>query len=63
MKLRGVPYLGHAESEGAATVRVLHQGVDHVLGGNALRIHGDPAPGSTVAILRVNQELRMVVLQ
>jgi hypothetical protein len=61
--LRGVPYLGHAQSDGAATVRILHHGVDHALRGTTLRIHGDPAPGATVAILRVNQELRMVVLQ
>lgn len=61
--LRGVTYLGHAESDGTAAVRILHHGIDHALRGTALRIHGDPAPGSNVAILRVNQELRMVVLQ
>lgn len=61
--LGGVPYLGHAESDGSATVRILHHGVEHAVRGNAIRIHGEPRPGCTVGLLRVNQELRMVVLQ
>ncbi|MES2154444.1 MAG: hypothetical protein V4510_04840 [bacterium] len=61
--MQGLPYVRHEANAGGATIHLLFRGIERSVTGGSLRLSGQLAPGSRVAVLAVQRELLAVVLE